>query len=102
MSLKHQAQHQETTTTSLEEARVIGGGNENWIIQSDLGTFNAKKAGIDPAVFVSASKSLATKEKHIAIAKSLNRKNLINKINSAISKLKRNGTISKIISSYEN
>lgn len=44
MSLQHTVQAQESLPTTLQEAIVIGGGNNNWIIQSDTGTYNAKKA----------------------------------------------------------
>lgn len=35
---------EENLPTFLQEAVVIGGGNNNWIIQSDTGTCNAKKS----------------------------------------------------------
>ncbi len=44
MSLQQAAQQQDTVQTTLDEALVIGGGNDNWIIQSDCGTRKAKKA----------------------------------------------------------
>lgn len=44
MSLQQALQQQETEQTSLDEALVIGCGNENWIIQSSSGTYKAKKA----------------------------------------------------------
>jgi hypothetical protein len=34
----------EALPAALEESVVIGGGNENWIVQSSLGTYKAKKA----------------------------------------------------------
>jgi len=43
MSLE-QAVQQETLPSSLEEAVVIGGGNDNWIIQTSSATYKAKKA----------------------------------------------------------
>ena len=44
MTMKQVAQQDETTATSMEEALVMGGGTDNWIIQSGSGTYKARKA----------------------------------------------------------
>jgi hypothetical protein len=42
--IRQAEQQAETAASTLEQARVIGGGNDNWILQSDSGTYTAKKA----------------------------------------------------------
>ena len=37
-------QPNETETGAMEEALVIGGGSDNWIVQSGSGTYKARKA----------------------------------------------------------
>ncbi len=44
MMMKQVAQQDEAPVTSMEEALVIGGGADNWIIQSGTGTYKARKA----------------------------------------------------------
>jgi hypothetical protein len=44
MSLQQSEQQSIPLSPALDEALVIGGGNENWIVQSNYGTFKAKKA----------------------------------------------------------
>ncbi len=44
MTMKQGAQQEEISATSMEEALVMGGGTDNWIIQSSSGTYKASKA----------------------------------------------------------
>ncbi len=64
--------------------------------------WNAKLAKIPFSEFTVLKRPLAIKTKHIGIAKSLNRKDLIIKINDAIMRLQKNGVLDAIIKKYEN
>ncbi len=44
MMIKQATQHNVSTVASMEEARVIGGGSDNWIVQSGSGTYKTRKA----------------------------------------------------------
>jgi hypothetical protein len=44
MTSKQVAQQHDLDTTSMEEASIMGGGANNWIIQSASGTYKANKA----------------------------------------------------------
>ncbi len=64
--------------------------------------WHASSAGMNPDDFSIINPPLAVKMKYIAIAKSLGRKDLIDKIDSALEKLKTDGTIKAILDKYSN
>ncbi len=63
--------------------------------------WNAQLAKLPMSFFSVLKKPLAVENKHIAISKSLNKTDLIHKLNAAIEKLKKNGTIREILRRYE-
>jgi len=63
--------------------------------------WNAERAGLSIEEFSVLEKPLVVTAKHIGIAKSLERKDIIMQINKAIQKLRQNGTLKAIKSRYE-
>lgn len=63
--------------------------------------WNIKKANLSLNAFTVLPKPLAIVPKHIGIAKSLNRKDLIEKINIAIRKLSQTRKVNRILRKYE-
>ena len=63
--------------------------------------WNARLAGILASEFTVLKTPLAVEAKHIGIAKFLKRNDLIQRINPAIQKLKKNGTLDEIMIQYE-
>ena len=63
--------------------------------------WNSRLAGISISEFTILNKPLSVEAKHIGIAKTLNRRDLIQKINAAIGRLNKKGVIEAIIKRYE-